>query len=76
MLETRFADGLINLRILFLKQWRMLKLIIFRSRLFHCIMADRKKYFLKKLCLLLKKRTFLILLVEYSELLSGINLKR
>ena len=46
-IKTLLADGVINLRILFLKILRLLEFLIFRSRLFHCIMADRKKFFKK-----------------------------
>ena len=58
-----------------------LEFLIFRSYmlvgiLFHCIMADRKKYVFKKLCLVLKNGTICMLLLEYSELLTGINWKR
>ena len=74
--KALLADGLINLRMPFLKILRLLEFLIFRSRLFHCIMADTKKYFFGKLCLALKKGTFYILLVQYSELLTRINLKR
>ena len=45
LLKTLLADGGINL---FLKISRLLEFLIFRSRLFHCIMADREKYFFKK----------------------------
>ena len=76
LLKT-LADGLMNLRVLFTKILRLVEFFIFRSRLFHCIMADGKTiYIFLKLCLMLKKGTFCILLVEYSELLTGINLKR
>ena len=55
---------------------RLLELLIFRSRLFHYIIANRKKYIFKKLGLVLKKGTICIPLLEYSDLLTGINLKR
>ena len=74
--KTLSENGLINLEILFLKILRLPEFLIFRSRLFHCIMVDMKKYFFKKLYLVLKKGSFCIFLVEYSELLTGINLKR
>ena len=70
------ADGLINLRILFLKILRLFASLIFRSTSFHFIMADRKNYLFKKLCLLLKEGTFWILLVDYSDLVTRFNLKR
>ena len=40
-----------------------------------CIMADRKNYF-QKVISCFEERNICILLVEYSELLTGINLKR
>ena len=45
------GEGLINCRILFLKVLRLFELFIDVSRLFHSIIADVKKEFLKKLCL-------------------------
>ena len=46
LLKTLLAEGVINLRILFLKILRQLEFLKFRSRLFHWIMPDRTKYFL------------------------------
>ena len=40
------------------------------------MMAEKKKHVFKKFCLVLKKGTICTLLVEYSELLTGITLKR
>ena len=45
------GEGLINCRILFLEVLRLFELFIDVSRLFHSIIADVKKEFLKKLCL-------------------------
>ena len=45
------GEGLINCRILFLKVLRLFELFIDVSRLFHSIITDVKKEFLKKLCL-------------------------
>ena len=75
LLKALLADGLINLRILFLKMLRLPEFIILRSRLFHCVMPDRKKYIFKNLCLVLKKGTFYILLVlilHTSSILLGL----
>ena len=44
----------------FLKMLWLLELLIVRSRSFHCITADKKKFFLKRLCLVLKKQTFCV----------------
>ena len=51
LLKTLLSDGLLNLRILFLKTFRLLEFLKFRSRLFHCIIPDRKNIFLKRFCL-------------------------
>ena len=45
------GEGLINCRILFLKGLSLFELRIDISRLFHSIITDGKKEFLKKLCL-------------------------
>ena len=65
-----------NLRIQFLKILRLFEFFKFRSRLWHCIIPDRTKYFFKKLGLVLQNREFYILLEEHSEFFTGINLKR
>ena len=41
--------------------------------LFHSIIVDGKKSFLKKVCLVLKKGVLCIFLVTYLELLEGIS---
>ena len=61
--------------VLLLKVLRLLKRLIFRSRLLHSIMADGKKVF--KLCIVLKKIIFcLLLIVVHPEPLIVINLKK
>ena len=50
-LYVLLGDGLINYRILFLKVLRLFELRIDISILFHSIITDGKKEFLKKLCL-------------------------
>ena len=58
-----------NLRILVLKTDKFSD-----SRLFHLIMVDGKKEFLKKLCFVLTRRILCIFRVEYNERLVGIKL--
>ena len=50
-LYVLLAEDLINYRILFLKVLRLFELRRDISRLFHSIIRDGKKIFLKKLCL-------------------------
>ena len=75
LLKALLADSMINLRILFLKILRQFEFLQFRSRLFHCIMADRMKYFFKSYALFYRM-VFCIFLEEYPELLTAVNLKR
>ena len=71
-----FAVGLINFKTLFLKILRLGVFWISESSLFHSIMADRRKVFLKKLCLTLKWKKLFAFFVEYGLLSLGIILKR
>ena len=50
-LHVLTGEGLVNYRILFLKVLRLFELRRDISRLFHSIIRDGKKFFLKKLCL-------------------------
>ena len=50
-LKRLLADGLINFRILFLKILKLLEILMLWSSLFHSIIVDWKKKFLKKVCL-------------------------
>ena len=52
-----------NLRILSLKELKFVKFRIAGSSLFHSIMVDGKKVFLKKLCLIFIKGISLVFLV-------------
>ena len=60
-----------NLRILVLKTDKFSD-----SRLFHLIMVDGKKEFLKKLCFVLTSGILCIFRAEYNERLVGIKLNR
>ena len=75
LLKALLTDGVINLRILFLKILRQFEFLKFRSRLFHLVMPDRTKYFLKNLCCFIE-RNILNTSREYWELLTETNLKR
>ena len=52
-----------NLRILSLKELKLAEFRIAGSRLFYSIMVDRKKLFLKKLCLIFIKEISLVFLM-------------
>ena len=55
------------------------KLFEFRrigSKLFHSMIAEGKKEFLKKLCLILKQGMLSTFLVAYTWVFSGISLKK
>ena len=54
-LKRLLADGLINFKILFLKILKLLEFLMLWSSLFHSIIADGKKAFFKKVCLVLRK---------------------
>ena len=69
-LKIEFEDGLINVKILFLKAEKVLEYLIFTSKLFHSITVDGKKEFVKKWCLPLKRRILSLVLVLYALLLT------
>ena len=52
-----------NLRMLSLKELKLVEFPIAGSRLFHSIMVDGKKVFLKKLCLIFIKGISLVFLM-------------
>ena len=55
------------------------KLLEFRSvgsKLFHSMIVEGKKEFLKKLCLILKQGMLSTFVVAYALVFSGISLKR
>ena len=58
-----FGADLMNLRMLSLKELKLVEFFIGGSNLFHSIMVDGKKLFLKKLCLIFIKETSLVFLV-------------
>ena len=53
---SEFEDGRMNHKMCFLKINRFLELRSLISNLFHSMIVDEKKEFLKKLCFVLKKR--------------------
>ena len=71
-----FAVGLINFKILFLKILRLGAFWISGSNLFHSMMTDGKKVFLKKLCLTLKWGILFAFLAVYGLFNLGIILER
>ena len=46
-MKIELGDGLINFKILFLKAEKVLKFLIFKSKLFHSMTDDGKKEFMK-----------------------------
>ena len=64
-LWTEFGDGLMNLRILLLKTEKFSGFLRLGSRLFHSIIVDAKKRFLKKLCFMLTRGILCTFRVEY-----------
>ena len=75
-LKTEFENGLINFKILFLKAEKVSEFLNFKSKLLHSMTVDGKKEFIKKLCLPLKSRMLLLVLVLYALLILGSILKR
>ena len=71
-----FVVSLINFKIFFLKILRLGEFWISGSSLFHSMMTDGKKVFLKKLCLILKWGILFAFLVGYGLFNLGIILKR
>ena len=75
-LQTEFGDGRRSLRILLLKPEKSSDFLRWGSRLFHSVMVDEKKKFLKKLCFVLTRGILYIFRVEYNEHLVEIKLTR
>ena len=65
-----------KLNIFFLKTEILLEFLGLKSKLFHSIIADEKKEFLKKLCFVLIRRILPTVLVAYDVLLTGMRLKK
>ena len=65
-----------KLSIFSLKTEILLEFLRLRSNLFHSIIADGEKEFLKKLCFVLIKGILATVLVAYGLLLTGMRLKR
>ena len=57
------ADGLINFRIFSLKILKLLEFLMLWSSLFHSVIVEGKKEFLKNVCLVLKRGVLCIFLV-------------
>ena len=77
-MTVKNTEGLIIVRILFLKKLILLDFLKFKFRLFYSIMADKNRELssVKKSYLFLKKGILFILLIVHLELLIKINLKR
>ena len=76
MLKTLLEFGLIKFNKCYLKISKDAELQISRSSLFHSIITDGKKEFLKKLCLTLKSVMLSEFLVVCNLLLLGIKLNK
>ena len=77
-MTVKNTEGLIIVRILFLKKLILLEFLKFKFRLFYSIMADKNRELssVKKSYFFLKKGILFILLIVHLELLIKINLKR
>ena len=76
MLKTLLEVGLIKFIKCFLKISKEAELRISRSSLFHSLITDGKKEFLKKLCLTLKGVMLSEFLVVCNLLLLGVKLNK
>ena len=74
--KTEFGEGRMKLSIFSLKTEILLEFLRLGSKLFHSIIADGKKEFLKKLCFVLIRGIFLSVLVAYDVHLTGMRWKR
>ena len=74
--KKKFEEGRMKLSIFSLKTEILLEFLRLGSKLFHSIIADGKKEFLKKLCFALIRGILPTVLVAYGVLLTGMRLKR
>ena len=74
--KTEFGEGRMKLSIFSLKTEILLEFLRLGSKLFHSIITDGKKEFLKKLCFVVIKRILLSVLVAYGVHLTGMRWKR
>ena len=74
--KTEFGEGCMKLSIFSLKTEILLEFLRLGSKLFHSIIADGKKEFLKKLCFVLIRGILLSVLVAYDVHLTGMRWKR
>ena len=74
--KTEFGEGRMKLSIFSLKTEILLEFLRLGSKLFHSIIADGKKEFLKKLCFVLIRGILLSVLVAYDVHLTGMRWKR
>ena len=74
--KKKFGEGYMKLSIFSLKTEILLEFLRLGSKLFHSIIADGKKEFLKKLCFVLIRGILLSVLVAYDIHLIGMRWKR
>ena len=75
-MKIEFEDGLLNFKIFFSTAEKVLKVLIFKCKLFLSMTVDGKKEFKKKLYLPLKREILSLLLVLYVVLTLGSILER
>ena len=73
--KTEFGEGRMKLSIFSLKTEILLEFLRLGSKLFHSIITDGKKEFLKKLCFVLIRGILLSVLVAYGVHLTGMRWK-
>ena len=71
--KVEFGEGRMKLSIFSLKTEILLEFLRLRSKLFHSIIADKKKEFLKKLCFVLIRGILFSVLVVYDVRLTGMR---
>ena len=71
--KTEFGEGRMKLSIFSLKTEILLEFLRLGSKLFHSIITDGKKEFLKKLCFVLITGIWLSVLVAYDVHLTGMR---
>ena len=73
--KTEFDEGRMKLSIFSLKTEILLEFLRLEYKLFHSIIPDEKKEFLKKLCFALIRGILLSVLVAYDVQLTGMRCK-
>ena len=72
-IETEFGKGRMKLSVFSLKPKILLEFLRLGSKLFHSIITNEKKEFLKKLCFVLMRGILLSVLVAFGVHITGIS---